>query len=74
MGRRLKLQLRTSKAAYDEACRIAGIAFGESRFEDALGTYEQFSKDHPGAHSSEIELRISALKSYIADHVEKLKN
>lgn len=74
MGRRLKLQLRTNKAAYDEACRTAGTAFAERRFQDALGTYEQFAKDNPEAHRSEIELRISALQSYIVDHVEKLKN
>lgn len=74
MGRRLKLQIRTNKAAYDEACRTAGAAFAERRFQDAVGTYEQFAKDHPDAHCNEIELRISALRSYIADHVERLKN
>ena len=74
MGRRLKLQLRTNRAAYDEACRVAGAAFSERRFKDALATYEQFAKDNPDAHRTEIELRIGALKSYIVDHVEKLTN
>jgi len=74
MRRRLKLQTRASRAAFDEVCRTAGIAFQDLRFQDALAMYEQFAQDHPEAHAEEIELRIGALKSYIVDHVEELTN
>jgi hypothetical protein len=73
MRRRLRLQLRAGKAVYNEACRKAGEAFGESRYRDALTIYEQFAKEHPDTHTEEIQLRTRALKSYIEDYVEKLQ-
>ncbi len=71
MRRRLRLQLRAGKALYNEACRKAGEAFGESRFRDALAIYEQFAKENPDTHTEEIQLRTRALKEYIEDYVEK---
>ena len=73
MRRRLRLQLRAGKGFYNEACRKAGEAFGESRFRDALAIYEQFAEKHPATYTDEIQVRIRALKSYIEDHVERLQ-
>jgi len=70
---RRRLKLRAGKALYSEACRLAGEAFGESRFRDALAIYEQFAKEHPDTYTEEIQLRTRALKSYIEDYVEKLQ-
>ena len=73
MRRRLKLQIRAGKALYNEACRKAGEAFGESRFRDALAIYEQFAEEHPKTHTEEIQLRTRVLREYIEDHVERLQ-
>jgi len=72
--RRLRLKLRGDRAAYEEACRIGGIAFRERRFKDALATYETFMSEHPDAYRTEMEFRIQALQNYVTDHVEKLRH
>jgi len=73
MRRRLRLQLRAGKGFYNEACRKAGEAFGESRFRDALAIYEQFAEEHPNTHTEQVQLSTRALKEYIEDHVERLQ-
>lgn len=73
MRRRLRLQLRAGKALYNETCRKAGEAFGESRFRDALAIYEQFAEEYPNTYTEELQLRTRALKEYIEDHIERLQ-
>jgi histidinol dehydrogenase len=72
MRRQLRLQLRAGKALYDEACRQAGIAFRERRFQDAIDIYEQFAQEHPQVQTEELQTRLNALKEYLKEHVEKL--
>ena len=71
MSRRLKLQLRAGKVLFKEVCRKAAEAFSEGRLRDALALYEGFAKEHPDAHTDEIQLRARALREYIERHVER---
>lgn len=72
MRRRMKLQLRAGKALYDEACRKAGIAFSERRFDDAIRIYEQFAQEHPQVLPEQLQMRLTALREYVTEHLEKL--
>ncbi len=72
MRHRMKLQLRASKALYDEACREASIAFNEGRCNDAIRIYEQFAQEHPQVLPEQLQVRLNALREYVAEHVEKL--
>jgi len=71
MRRSLRLQVRRSRALFDEVCAKAAEAFKERRFRDALAIYEDFAKEHPDVLAEQVQLRIRALKEYIEDHVEK---
>ena len=71
MRRRLGLKLHPDRVAFDAACKAAGEAFREQRYRDALAIYETFAAEHPTALEEEVQLRIRALKGYIAEHVEK---
>ena len=71
MSRRLRLQLRASKALYDKACSEAAVAFEERRYQDAIAIYERFAQEHPKVHPEELQMRLHALKDYVTGHVEK---
>jgi len=73
MSRRLRSQRRADKASFDEVCSSAATAFGERRFDDALAAYQAYQAAHPDSHKEQIEVKISALQSYITDHVEQSK-